>query len=275
MRPIFNTIGAGLYFIFLTLLTQVGGLVWLAALGIHRSLGSARKFPFRRSFIFIALYLIVSIFLLPVLAVFSGRVPLPVFSNRYLKPENIMFCLFNRHYVRPELKKALESAAFTVAGDDPAACVRYLDACFPLFNGYPLEPHFSHKDGKKTDIVFYWKHAADGSPVKGSPSFYGYGIFAEPLPGEYDYAAVCEKKGYWYIGLDGWIAGLFCRKQNYVFDSERTRKLAVALAEEPAVGKILIQPHLEKRLDIAGYDKFRQQGCQAARHDDHFHVELR
>lgn len=259
----------------LTLFTQTGGIVWLIAVFIHRQLGAWYRFPFRRALIFAALYLISVISIVPALARLSNRMPLPVFSNSHLKPENIIFSLFNRHYVRPELKKALEAVAQKMQERYPGAVVWYMDAGFPLINGYPLEPHFSHYDGKKVDIVFYWKSAATGKPVEGAPSPIGYGVYAQPLPGEYDYAEVCEQKGYWYIGLDGDVAAPFFKEQDYVFDAERTARLAVLLAEEPTIGKILIQPHLEKRLGITQYDKFRQQGCQAARHDDHFHVQLK
>ena len=55
--------------------------------------------------------------------------------------------------------------------------------------------------------------------------------------------------------------------------AERTRELLRLLVEHPSIQKILIQPHLKKRLDLEGYDKVRAQGCQAARHDDHVHVQ--
>jgi hypothetical protein len=94
------------------------------------------------------------------------------------------------------------------------------------------------------------------------------------LSGEYDYATDCENKGHWYISLDKTLAELFYDPAEYLFDAGKTRTLAILLAEHPAIGKILIQPHLEKRLGLERYSKFRQQGCQAARHDDHFHVQL-
>ncbi|NNE79114.1 MAG: hypothetical protein HKN18_02480 [Silicimonas sp.] len=41
----------------------------------------------------------------------------------------------------------------------------------------------------------------------------------------------------------------------------------------PAGGKIFLEPHLADRLGVAG-DKVRFQGCRAARHDDHIHIQL-
>ena len=65
------------------------------------------------------------------------------------------------------------------------------------------------------------------------------------------------------------------RDRNYTFDAERTSELLRRLAAHPAVSRLLIQPHLKTRLGLAAYDKIRFQGCKAARHDDHVHVELR
>lgn len=263
-----------LWFGLLTLLTQTGGIVWLFSRGLSALLQRKFTFRFQKALIFIVLYAITTIAILPPLARRWGRVPLPVFSSTQLRPENLLFAVFNRHYVRPELKHALEDVALQMQKNYPGAVVRYLDANFPFIDGYPLEPHFSHKDGKKVDIAFYWDEAKSGRPYAGTPSPFGYGVCAEPLPGEYDYAADCESKGYWYISLDKTLAEPFFDKTAYSFNKDKTRGLARLLAEHPSIGKILIQTHLEKRLGLEGYDKFRQQGCKAARHDDHFHVQL-
>ncbi|HRI59609.1 MAG TPA: hypothetical protein PK228_07795 [Saprospiraceae bacterium] len=258
----------------LTLLTQVGGLIWLISMLLVKYLPVRFRIRFAGAIVFVILYLVASVFFVPPVARQFGRVPLPVFSNPYLKPENLCFAIFNRHYVRPELRRALEDTAAAMQTRYPGSIVWYLDANFPFIDGYPLEPHFSHKDGKKVDLAFYWNDAKTGIAASGVPSPFGYGVCAEPLPGEYDYAADCESKGFWYISLDRTIAAPFFDIQNYTFDASQTRELARLMAEHPSIGKILIQPHLEKRLGLERYDKFRQQGCKAARHDDHFHVQL-
>jgi murein endopeptidase len=45
------------------------------------------------------------------------------------------------------------------------------------------------------------------------------------------------------------------------------------LADDPRVGRMFLEPHLEARLGVSS-TKIRFQGCRAARHDDHLHVEL-
>ena len=56
-------------------------------------------------------------------------------------------------------------------------------------------------------------------------------------------------------------------------DEERTRSLTQALVDRPAIRKLFIEPHLRDRLSVPS-SKIRFQGCHAARHDDHIHVQL-
>ena len=262
-------------FAILTLLTQIGGVIYLLSLPVAAFFRRRFRLPFIGFGIFIVLYSIATIWIVPQFARKYNRVPLSVFSNPHLKPENIFFAFLNRHYVRRELKTALENAAEKMQKKFPGTVVYYMDANFPLIDGYPLEPHFSHRDGRKVDIGLFWTDSKTGKPTRGLPSPFGYGVCAEPLPGESDYAKLCENKGFWYISLDKTIAEPFFDKKRYAFDAERTRELGVLLAEDPTIGIILIQPHLEIRLGLTKYDNFRTQQCAAARHDDHYHVQLK
>jgi hypothetical protein len=45
------------------------------------------------------------------------------------------------------------------------------------------------------------------------------------------------------------------------------------LSRSRAIGKILLEPHLRDRLGLTS-SKIRFQGCNAARHDDHLHLQL-
>lgn len=56
-------------------------------------------------------------------------------------------------------------------------------------------------------------------------------------------------------------------------DPERTKVLLNALIRSSEIQKILIEPHLKQRLHITA-SKVRFQGCYAARHDDHIHVQI-
>jgi len=127
-------------------------------------------------------------------------------------------------------------------------------------------PHF---------ISFYWKAAKTGIPIRKNPSPTGYGLWAEPQPGEFDYAQHCIEKGNWHIGYDEVFGNWGYDKADYTFDGARTREMLRLLVEHPSIEKILIQPDLKKRLNLEQYAKVRAQGCQAARHDDHVHVQLK
>jgi hypothetical protein len=54
----------------------------------------------------------------------------------------------------------------------------------------------------------------------------------------------------------------------------RTKALVNMFVSEYEIGKIFIEPHLKTRLKLTS-DKIRFHGCQAVRHDDHIHVQLR
>lgn len=45
------------------------------------------------------------------------------------------------------------------------------------------------------------------------------------------------------------------------------------LGHDDRVGKVFIEPHLKVKFG-AESEKVRFQGCRAARHDDHIHVQL-
>jgi hypothetical protein len=94
-----------LIFIILTILTQVGGVIYLLSLLTHSSIDrkTGRKiFRIGLKFgSFLALYLLSAFLIVPVLARPFGRVALPIIKSGHLQPLNVLTCLLNRHYVRP------------------------------------------------------------------------------------------------------------------------------------------------------------------------------
>ena len=266
----------------LTLFTQIGGIIYLLCLPIFYRFKKLNyniwKRRFFNSLVFIFIYLMATFFIVPPLAKKQcGRVPLPIFSHPNLKPHNAFYyCLLNHHYVRPELKTATENVADKLAKKYPGTILCYLDANFPFINGYPLEPHFSHRDGKKIDVSLHWKMVKTHKPIFGNPSLLGYGAYADPITGERNVIKECQKKGNWpwYRDLEEIGVGKFFNKNNYELDQERTREMIRLFATEKTIGKILLEPHLKTRLKLGKYGKIRFQGCKAARHDDHIHVQL-
>lgn len=221
---------------------------------------------------FLMLYSLVTFALVPLLAKPLGRVPLPIFKTKHLQPQNILTCFFNRNYVRPNLRETAFAVANRMNEKYPNTALNYLDANFPFINKFPLLPHLSHNDGKKLDISFCYIDAKIGEQTNKCPSFIGYGICEEPRPGEKNTAELCESNGYWQYGLLKKVVPQGS-KNNFMFDSIRTKELVKLFASRDAIGKIFIEPYLKTRLGITT-EKVRFHGCQAIRHDDHIHVQL-
>jgi hypothetical protein len=261
----------------LTVVTQTGGLVYLLALLTFRwtdRLSEKRvlKITYRVAS-FLVLYSMATFLIVPMIAKPLGRVPLPLTENNHLQPLNVMTVLLNRHYVKPELRETAFAAAQQLNKRFPGSTINYLDANFPFGDGFPLLPHLSHNDGKKLDLSFCYRDAHTGEATDACPSFIGYGICEEPLPGEVNTAAACEAKGNWQYDILRQLVPQGA-KNDFVFDGERTCALVNLFAAQPAIGKIFIEPHLQKRLNLTS-EKIRFHGCSAVRHDDHVHVQLR
>ena len=263
--------------VLLTVLTQVGGIVFLISILtfgiIDKKLGKRWTRVTAKVLSFATLYLIFVFLVVPLTAQPFGRVPLPIFEDRNLKPGNIWTCLLNRHYVRPQLREMTFKVGDILNKKYHGATINYLDANFPYLDNFPLLPHLSHNDGKKLDLSFQYKDSKSGQITNEIPSLIGYGICEEPENGEEDMPESCEKKGHWQYNLlhDIVPQGM---KDKFIFDDKRTRDLVNSFASLVGTGKIFIEPHLKARLGLTS-SKIRFHGCQAVRHDDHIHVQLK
>nr|MBX2856798.1 hypothetical protein [Paracoccaceae bacterium] len=95
LRILANTI----LFVILTLLTQLGGVAWLAALRFER-----------RLLAFLVLYAVLTTATIWVAPLF-GRVALSCTKEGPLQVQSWMYCAMNRNYISPELASALTDAA--------------------------------------------------------------------------------------------------------------------------------------------------------------------
>lgn len=264
-------------FCLLTVLTQVGGLVYLLSILTHKltdkwTNNNYLKATYRFTS-FLTLYCLTTFLIVPIIAKPLGRVPLPLTETNYLQPLNIWTCFLNRNYVRPELKQTAFEVAKQMNVKFPGTTVNYLDANFPFINKFPLIPHLSHNDGKKLDLSFCYRDTKTNEPTNKCPSFIGYGICEEPRPDEKNTADFCADKGYWQYSFMTKVISQD-NKQDFTFDSDKTRELVNLFATQSAIGKIFIEPHLKTRLNLTS-DKIRFHGCQAVRHDDHIHIQLK
>ena len=271
-------------FIFLTVLTQVGGIIYLLSRLTHpqtdrlifRRTAPGIALQILRSVAKIAAFLVIytfSVFLvIPLLAKPFGRVTLPVISRHNLQPLHIMTCLMNRHYVKPALKDAAIDITKKMNRLYPGTYINYLDAGFPFFDSFPLLPHLSHNDGRKLDLSFLYTSKVTGKPSDDAPSIIGYGVCEEPRSGEINTAASCQTQGYrWYSILRRIVPQV--NKDKFVFDSVRTRTLMNIITFNSSIQKVFLEPHLLARLKLKS-SKIRFHGCSAVRHDDHIHIQL-
>jgi hypothetical protein len=249
----------------LTLLTQVGGIAYLMAL-----LGTARwrrELSRRRHAAYLILatvgiYTVASIAIVPPLAALLGR------ERASCASATLAGCALNRIYLRPETLALIGALDQTVASRYPGSGVTILEGSFPFFDGFPLPPHLSHHDGRKVDLAFFYRDAGNRPVGRGSPSPIGYFHFQQPRPGDYEPCASRFTPLRWDFD---WLQP---KEPAWMLDAERTRAMILWLKARPEVTRIFIEPHLSDRLGVSG-GKVRFQGCPAARHDDHLHVEIR
>lgn len=252
----------------LTALTQVGGLaLWFcvpALLFVSRRIGPGRLFLKATAFVgtFSAAYLAATVLAVP-LAGFFGRAPLDcgVVGKPAPGPRTLATCLLNRHYVTLPVQQALRSINNEIAAKSGGSRIFYLDAGFPFFDWFPMLPHISHADGRKVDLALSYLGRDD------SPSPIGYWGFVQPRPGD---PQPCDNHAGWLRWDLDWLQPALPRG---TLDETGTREVLLQLAASPHVRRIFIEPHLRRRLGV-DHAKIRFQGCGAARHDDHIHVEF-
>lgn len=259
-------------FVFLTAITQTGGLIyifWKVLSALFTNHLAERRFI--QVIGFPTIYLIINITLTPFLAAYSGRVPLPIFELNGVRPATVVTCLLNRHYVTDELKNITFDVCQRLQRQHPDAQLIYLDANFPFINGFPLLPHWSHSDGKKLDLAFIYSNE-DGSIVNDQPTHFGYGSFEPASANERNTVDECLSKGYFQYSFLKYFAWF---PDDFVVDQQTTSDLVKILHRQTDVGKIFIEPHLKTRWQLSDLDKIRFHGCHAVRHDDHIHFQLK
>ncbi|MEJ2814303.1 hypothetical protein [Caulobacter sp. CCG-8] len=253
----------------LTILTQVGGVALLLTAWLAR----LRRWPVWLSVLgFVAVYGVVSFVVVPPLAEIGGRVRLSCVAGpgRPYAAVNPGLCVLNRNYATPETDALVAALATHMADRYPGTITRFLDAGFPFFDGFPLMPHLSHRDGRKVDLAYYYREADGRRVLDGAAGPIGY--WAYEAPGA-DEARPCAHAKQPNLRWD--FAALQSRVTRRADPERMSAALAWLTTEGRAHGlrKVLIEPHLKQRW-APGVDMVRFQGCRAARHDDHLHLEL-
>ena len=253
----------------LTVVTQIGGvcllisslICWYAKL--NRVIASI--------VVFLVVYAAGSAATMAIAPVF-GRVPLSCFGDgHHYKVATPLFCALNRQYVVPEAAVLVDALANAVDEKFPGSELLVLDANFPFLEGFPLLPHLSHHDGRKVDLAYFYQVDGEYAPAH-MPSPIGYWAFERPADGA---SLPCA-------GRDDQITMRWNLQSLQQFwsdgsiEPERTRYMLTwmeANAAKYKVKKVLLEPHLEALLGLDS-NLIRFQGCRAARHDDHVHIEV-
>lgn len=256
--------------ILLTLLTQVGGLIWIAVFGFFRYRKSAWN-KRKRFLSFSIVYILCITFIVPILAPLNHRKALPVFEE-YIQPHNLGYVLLCRNYVHDDLYSNLIETAKDFK-TNYGVFITYLDAGFPFIDGFPLLPHLSHNDGRKIDLAFIYQDAK-GKTTSDHPSLIGYGIYEEPLEGEVNQPQICKDAGYWQYDYAKYIG--FNTDKELEIDLDHTKSLIEDLILKTQASKVFIEPHLAQRINVKSdySNKIRYHGCHAVRHDDHIHLQI-
>lgn len=252
----------------LTIITQIGGIVYLISISVIR--GKTKRRRLKRIGLFSSLYLGMTFFMVPNIAPLFGREKIK--ETPFLQAHSFFYKLANRNYVKPELNKSLQKIATEFEFQNTGIKMVYLDANFPFIDRFPLLPHLSHNDGKKIDVSLVYENL-EGQITNKKPTLSGYGAYENPKSHEYNQIAVCKKRGNWQYDFPKYMT--FGTINNKIeFSETATRELVLLILKEQKIEKLFIEPHLKKRLNLMD-QKVRFHGCQAVRHDDHIHFQLR
>lgn len=231
---------------------------------------SANRKRLKRIGIFASLYLLATFLIVPNIAPIFGREKIK--ETEFLKAHSIFYKLANRNYVRPELNETLGKIASEFEKRNSGIEMVYLDANFPFIDKFPLLPHLSHNDGKKIDVSLIYENK-NGLLTNKKPSVSGYGVYEKPTKTEYDQIEVCKKQGNWQYDFPKYLT-LGNINKEIKFSEKGTREFAKLILKQNNIGKLFIEPHLKTRLNLNN-GKVRFHGCQAVRHDDHIHFQLK
>ncbi len=266
MNTVFKIIYRTLIFVLLTLITQIGGVIYLISLIVSKKWNP--KIKFSTAIIFISLYTFFTFLIVPFVAPIFGRER--VRHSKKIKPTNYMTVLLNRNYVNPKLNNLLSKTEDELKGTDIE--IHYLDANFPFINKFPLLPHLSHNDGNKIDLSLIYE-TQEGIITNKQKSVSGYGQFEEPKPMEYNQIKKCLKSGNFQYNYPKYLT--FGKiNEELKFSKKGTKKLIQSILNNKDLGKLFIEPHLKNRMKLKD-SRIRYHGCRAVRHDDHIHIQLK
>ncbi|MGK0278627.1 MAG: hypothetical protein ACI9RU_001392 [Litorivivens sp.] len=263
-------------FLFLTLISQVGGLLVLIHYGAFHLIKRRIKLTLKKKHIYILsvslFYLLGIMWLIPAIAAPFGREPLPWKSDN-IEASNLSTIILFRNYSVVGAQGILNeiSQNTRALSQNQGIKLVYLDANFPFFDGFPLLPHLSHDDRKKIDLAFLYSRNGEYQAAQ-LPNLIGYGRFEPPQKGEIDQPDICLDKGFWQYSSLSFITRRW--RTNIQADSYLNACLGISICSSQHIKRVFLEPHLVNRWKIKSA-KMKFHGFHAVRHDDHFHIEIR
>ena len=251
------------FFISLTVLTQIGGIIYLLSIWVSNKWQLKTKSKLKLPLTFISIYLIATFLIVPYIAPLFGRQKID--TNENLRPATYMTILLNRNYVKKELNIVLQQLSEKTP-------LIFLDANFPFIDKFPLLPHLSHSDGRKVDLSYIYEDK-NGKLTHKTKSNSGYGVFEGPIKSEINQIDICKSLGYFQYDYPKYLT-FGTKNHELKLSKSGNRDLINKITSNEKVGKVFIEPHLVKRLNLEN-PKIRYHGCQAVRHDDHIHIQLK
>jgi len=224
MKRIFKLILKITITILLTLMTQIGGLVYLISEIVFFKTSQQAKI--KKLIFFLSFYMMATFIIVPYLAPVFGREKIK--NNDLVASCSLFTIICNRNYVTPELQESLQNIAQSIHKKHSGIKLIYLDANFPFINGFPLLPHLSHNDGKKIDVSFIYNHNQKLTNKK--PAILGYGIYEAPTPLEFDQISSCKEKGYWHYDFPKYLT-FGIRNNELKFSKKATKDLLLTIVE--------------------------------------------
>ncbi|MPQ47793.1 hypothetical protein GCQ56_12350 [Marinifilum sp. N1E240] len=267
MSRILKYLGRAFLFVVLTVVSQVGGLVYFLSAILSNRIRV--RFSGKGFLIFIMLYVLTTFLIIPYTAPFFGREKIK--NNSHLQAANYLSIFLNRNYVTPETNVFLQNISNHLDKANSDVHARYLDACFPFFKGFPLLPHLSHKDGCKIDFSLVYEDE-DRKVVNKGKSRSGYGVFEDAKDNEFNQCSDCLQKGYFQYDYPKYLT-LGKINSELKFSKKGTKELIDAILSQKVLSKMFIEPHLKNRMNLSD-SRIRFHGCGAVRHDDHIHVQI-
>jgi hypothetical protein len=192
----------------------------------------------------------------------AGLVTLPC-DTPTLKAFSSYYCATGRNYVTPQARALLVEIAARFVREHPGSVVLYMDASGSS-GKRPFWPHLSHGDGREIDVALFYQNRS-GKPLPKPPGANGYWNYEPPRPGD---PVMC-------LGVKAPFRDPDPRPDRaWRLDEALTRDLVRDVIADARVRRVFLEPHLKQRLGFSAAAKIHFQGCQAARHDDHLHIDV-